>query len=77
MNKDKSRHIKSFENIGKNLRAIRIEKNISQEELAFQIGSARNYIGCIERAEKFPSVSMLLDIVNALDCKMIDLFKNL
>lgn len=77
MTKNKSRHQKSFKIIGQNIRSIRISKNISQEELAFKISSARNYIGCIERGEKFPSVSMLFDITSALNCKMDDLFKNI
>ncbi len=46
-----------------------------QEELAFLINSARNYIGCIERAEKFASVTMLKKIADALDLKLADLFK--
>lgn len=77
MIKNKSRHQKSFKIIGQNIRSIRISKNISQEELAFKISSSRNYIGCIERGEKFPSVSMLFDITSALNCKMDDLFKNI
>ncbi len=76
MNKDKKRHSKSFKTIGENIRNIRIKKNISQEELAFRISSARNYIGCIERAEKFPSMSMLLDISLALNCKLKDIIEN-
>lgn len=76
MNKNKSRHQKLFKIVGKNIRDIRINKNLSQEELAFKINSARNYIGCIERGEKFPSVSILFDITFALNCKMEDIFKN-
>lgn len=56
----------------------RLEKQnvcLSQEELAFLINSARNYIGCIERAEKFASVTMLKKIADALDLKLADLFK--
>ncbi|MBR1776770.1 helix-turn-helix transcriptional regulator [bacterium] len=48
----------------------------SQEELAFRIDSARNYIGCIERGEKIPSVTILLDIANVLHCDIKDLFRN-
>ncbi len=76
MGKDKKRHSKSFKTIGNNIRNRRISKNISQEELAFRIASARNYIGCIERGEKFPSVSTLLDISHALDCALKDIVDN-
>lgn len=46
-----------------------------KKSLAFLINSARNYIGCIERAEKFASVTMLKKIADALDLKLADLFK--
>lgn len=51
-----------FKQIGDNIRKAREAKRLSQEELAFLINSARNYIGCIERAEKFASVTMLKKI---------------
>ena len=37
--------------LGDNIRKLRQAKK-SQEELAFKINSARNFVGCIERAEK-------------------------
>ncbi len=76
MKKDKSIHIKSYKQIGKNIREKRKFMKVSQEELAFRINSARNYIGCIERGEKIPSITILLDIANALSCKLEDLAKN-
>ena len=63
--------------IGSNIRTFRERLNISQEELAFKISSTRNYIGCIERAEKYPSVAFLLDIANALKVNLNDIFKGL
>ena len=53
MDKDKSRHFETYKLLGENIRARRQNMKISQEELAFRVSSARNYIGCIERAEKF------------------------
>ncbi len=73
MKKNNSRHLNSYKIIGNNIRTIRKAKNLSQEELAFRISSTRNYIGCIERAEKFPSVAFLLDIATVLECKLQDL----
>ncbi len=73
MNKDKSRHLNSYKKLGMNIRNIRTNKKLSQEELAFRISSARNYIGCIERGEKFPSLAILMDIASALNCKVQDL----
>ena len=77
MQKDKSRHYQIYKTIGNNIKILRKGKKISQEDLAFMIQSARNYIGCIERAEKIPSLAIILDIANALECDVCDLFKNL
>lgn len=54
-------------NIGNNIRTIRMLKNMSQEELAFKINSARNFIGCIERGEKAPTVYVLYKIAAVLN----------
>ena len=70
----KDKNIEFYKKLGKNIRKLRKNKNLSQEELAFMISGARNYIGCIERAEKKPSLDYLLDIKNALNCKFSDLF---
>ena len=73
MKRDNRRHFKSFKILGDNIRYQRKLKKLSQEELAFRISSTRNYIGCIERAEKFPSFAIILDIKNALGCNINDL----
>lgn len=54
-------------NIGNNIRVARKANNLSQEELAFKINSARNFIGCIERGEKAPTVYVLYKIAAVLD----------
>ena len=77
MKRDNSRHQKAYKTIGKNIRLLRESKNISQEELAFRISSSRNYIGCIERGEKYPSLAFILDIAVALGCKLNDLTDNM
>lgn len=56
-----------LQNVGKSIRTIRMLKNMSQEELAFKINSARNFIGCIERGEKAPTVYILYKIAAVLD----------
>lgn len=76
MKRDNSRHLKSYKKLGLNIRNARLAKNMSQEELGFKISSTRNYIGCIERGEKFPSLAILIDIANALNCSLQDLFEN-
>lgn len=59
--------------LGKKIAECRKEKGLSQEELGFRIRSARNYIGCIERGEKSPSIKTLYKISKALDIKTKDL----
>ncbi len=70
---DKDKILKS---LGGNIRSLRMKQNISQEELAFRIDSARNFIGCIERAEKSPTIITLARIAKALDVSLSDLVKN-
>lgn len=66
-----------LENLGNNIRKYRLDKCISQEELAFRINSARNFIGCIERAEKAPTIVTLARIANALNISLSELVKNI
>lgn len=73
MRKNKNRHIDALKILGNNIRKYRKAKQLSQEDLAFVLSSARNYIGCIERAEKVPGFEFILDIAQALDCKIEDL----
>ena len=77
MKRNNVRHYHSYKILGNNIRSIRESKKISQEELAFMISSSRNYIGCIERAEKYPSLAIILDIAKALDVKVQDLVDKL
>jgi transcriptional regulator with XRE-family HTH domain len=51
---------------GKRLRAIRKGNNLSRETLAEQTDITPNYLGEIERGEKWPSLQVLLALANAL-----------
>ncbi|MBI3887578.1 helix-turn-helix transcriptional regulator [Candidatus Microgenomates bacterium] len=59
--------------IGKNVRQIREKKNITQEQLAFDAGLNRAYIGYIERGERNPSTETLVKIAKALKVSPKDL----
>mgnify|MGYP000756540153 FL=1 len=63
--------------LGTNIRSLRMQLGISQEELAFKIDSARNFIGCIERAEKSPTIFTLFRIAQALNVKLEVLVKDI
>jgi len=63
--------IKAF---GKNLRKIRLEKGVSQEYLADEIGIPTNQIGRIERGEVNTSVSTAFALAVELDVPINVLF---
>lgn len=58
--------------LGTKVAEYRKAKELSQEELGFLIKSARNYIGCIERGEKSPSINTLCKLAKALGVKVKD-----
>lgn len=45
--------------VAQNLRRMRLDQGMSQEELAHAAGVYRNYIGMLERAENAPTVDVL------------------
>lgn len=59
---------------GQRVRALRKNKNISQESLAERAGLHRTYIGMIERAEKNISLINIEKIAKALEISIYDLF---
>lgn len=63
--------------LGNNIRDSRMQQGVSQEELAFKIDSARNFIGCIERAEKSATIYTLFRIAQALNVKLDVLVKDI
>ena len=57
-----------------NLRNIRIEKNISQQQLADMVGVSRNTISSIETGQFNPTAKLALILCVALDKKFEDIF---
>lgn len=58
-----------------NLRRIRHDKQLTQEELADRAGLSARYIGAIERANKSASVTVLGRIAEALGVEAAALIK--
>lgn len=57
-----------------NLRRIRREKNITQEQLAEKCGTDTAYIGQIETKKRFPSLIFIEKIASALEIESYLLF---
>ncbi len=53
--------------IGQHIRKYRIEKGMKQEQLAELTNLSANYIGMVERADKIPSLTTFIRILNALN----------
>ena len=52
--------------ITKNIKKIRLEKNLSQEKLSNLSGLTKGYISKIEKADRAPPLSTLSKIAHAL-----------
>ena len=61
---------------GNRVRELRKQKNLSQEELAYQADLHRTYIGMIERAEKNITLINIDKIALALKIDISSLFHN-
>lgn len=59
---------------GKRVKLLRLEKGLSQEELAFRCGFYRTYIGMVERAERSITLCNVFKIAKGLNVSVKDLF---
>ena len=57
-----------------NLKEVRTEKELSQQELANMVGVSRNTISSIETGKYCPTAKLALVICIALDKKFEDIF---
>lgn len=66
-----------YESLGKKLRDRRRFLELTQTELAKQVGVTASFIGHIERAEKVPSVETMARLSVALDISLDELILGL
>ena len=59
--------------LGKIVRAKRIQQNLTQSELSVRANVDRNYIGMLERGERNPSYLSLLKIASGLNISVSEL----
>ncbi len=57
-----------------NLKLARVEKGLSQQELADLVNATRQTIGLIEKGKYNPSLNLCLKIAKTLDRTLNDLF---
>lgn len=63
-----------YSTLGKNIKKFRLEKNITQEELAELCDFHRTFISSIERGKKGISLTNIEIIANKLNVKVYMLF---
>ena len=66
---------KFYELLGKNIKAKRVSKKLTQQELADKLGISLNFMGKIEVAFSKPSLDTLINIADVLDTSVSDLCK--
>lgn len=64
MDEERQAHIKK--DFGERVRSIRLQKGLSQEELAWACGLDRSYLGSVERGERNISLINIWKIAEAL-----------
>ena len=57
-----------------NLKEIRLQKNLTQEELGKRVGVTRQSIIAIEKAKFVPSVKLALQLAQALETPFNEVF---
>lgn len=62
-----------LKNFGLHLRKLRLDRKMSQIDLAYKGEFDRNYIGMLERGERNPSLKNLKRLSQALDISLIEL----
>ncbi len=65
-------YICSMENI--KIKLARVEKGLSQQDLADLVGATRQTIGLIEKGKYNPSLNLCIKIAKSLDKTLNDLF---
>lgn len=62
---------------GKRIKELRLERNLTQSELAEIIGLSTNFIGMVERGERNTSVDKIFKIAQAFDISLAKFFETM
>jgi transcriptional regulator with XRE-family HTH domain len=63
--------------IGVKLKELRLQKNLSLEQIATEIGVTRSFLSQVEKNKTSPSISSLIKILGVLNIKMADFFREI
>lgn len=61
--------------IGTTLRILRLQKGLTQEDLAIKAGLDRDFLSRLERGDRRPSVTTLFLLARALEMKTSDVVR--
>lgn len=59
--------------MGRNVRRIRLERGLTQEQFAERSGFSQQYISDLERGRRNPTVVSLFELAQALEATPVDL----
>ena len=62
---------------GSRVKELRLEKNLTQQELAEKINLSTNFIGMVERGERNTSVDKIFKLAKAFNISLAEFFKTL
>ncbi len=62
---------------GEYVRRLRIERNLSQEELAFRCERSLNFVSEIETGKRNPSLDTVASICAALEVTLVEFFRGM
>ena len=68
---------RDLQKFGKRLKALRVERDLTQLELAEILDMSPNFVGMIERGVRNTTVENVFNIARALNIKPDALFENL
>ena len=60
--------------VGRNLRRLRLDRGLSQEQLAHDAGIAPSYLSQIENGTRSPTVTKLQDLATTLRTPIVEFF---
>lgn len=60
---------------GRRLRELRLDRNLTQDALAQLVATSKPFISDMERGVKVPSLTMVLRLAEALECRVVDLIE--